>query len=1401
MGESVSTDRAGVDPIGPACDRFESELREGNVPRIEDYLARVDEAHRPDLLRELLAVELDWRQLAGEALQSVDYEGRFPDLMAVVQQVFARSQRIAVAAPPREADLEDDRGDAPRPGQAAPRVRFRILRVLDSGGTGDVFVALDEQLGREVALKQPQARFADDPRHRQRFEFEARITGTLEHPGIVPVYAASHRASGVPYYVSKLIRGQNLARAIHELHQEHHPWVRPHPDAQVALQRLLTRFVVVCDTVAFAHARGVIHRDLKPQNILLGEHGETLVVDWGLARRHDGQAPEGPPTAMSSVMGRGGPSPTIAELGTPGYASPEQLDGDTGAVRPASDIFALGATLYHLLTDQPPFPAGKTTEAHEHRMRAGPFPAPRSLHRRIPRALEAIVLKALAGKPQDRYGTPRELADDLERWMAGEPVSAWHEPVSVRARRFLARRPILALVLATSLLGTAGFGLYAYQKSEQERVSVETLLGSLSGASQDEVPNVAGLLSKLPVQARPRLRALRDASGSSSTVALNATLALLPIDREAAAEFEGRLRKDRHLANDLVDQLIRLKRTDSRRADQFEDLLRPVRHSLLAPLAAAVRRPPSPDDLTYNDRAARVLLVYANGAPEILADVIPDVSLDLYADYLKPLVRAPEVATERLERLLKEPLASWTDALPDQAWREPAPQLVRQIEAADGLVEPRYALCQTLPIGEFAALAEQLRPCDYRPVRVRPYRDGPTVRVAVVWTRDTLGWSLAMGLGADRVREEDRKQRAQRRWPVDVAAYIPATGNATSVPEHVIVWCDPTETRGDARLAPRGDAWERPDRDLPDAQSELRLGLDSPAAWEAAERSLAAGHRPVTRHRLRLDDGQDWLAEVWLFVPGHRQEWPVPEVGNDDALTTRLSHRACVWDLSLTLGNRPAFEPRYDATFVGGDGLECAVPHGLSPAEHRTRCQALAREDFRPVGVAASGRDEPDHIVTGSVWHRPTVNATYLSEPSPELRHARAIATLARLERPERLWDALKQRPDPTIRSFLVRDAASLEIAPDLLIARLDGESDPSARRALVLALGSYPGDAIPLTTRQTLTGKLLDEFAKHPDPGLHGATGWLLRRWELGEEVGRREQALAAPAPPRDRDWYVNRQGQTFTVVRGPVTFGMGKPVNAAEGEAVAPWHEVRIERSFAMMTTEVTGAQYRALSKDPAPPPSPARRYRGPDRYAWDPSCPMIRRTWFDAARYCNRLNEVEQVPKDQWCYLEKGDGTMSIPENYLSLTGYRLPTEAEWEFACRAGAITNWPYGRASRTLDGLAPYAWSILSDAGNRTHQVATKLPNDLGLFDMLGNAHEWCHDPLDLDTYHRREPAGGPRLDREFPSGPVGVLSNRVLRGGWFHYPADGLSATARSWNWAGIANTEDGFRVARTIR
>jgi tetratricopeptide (TPR) repeat protein/tRNA A-37 threonylcarbamoyl transferase component Bud32 len=359
--------------------------------------------------------------------------------------------------------------------EAAPEsgVRFWHLRPHAKGGLGEVFVALDRDLHREVALKEIHPHLADHPDNRARFVLEAEVTGNLEHPGIVPVYALGVYPNGRPFYAMRFIRGRSMQEVIADFHKADAGPRRDAGERRLALRELLGRLVAVCHAIDYAHSRGVIHRDLKPANIMVGDYGETLVVDWGLARLR--QPKEGQADLERPVMpatGRDIVATTFGQVvGTLAYMPPEQAQGRLDRVGVASDVFALGATLYHLLTAGPPY---QGDDLLGQARRCEPALA-RQRNRTMPAALAAVCVRAMAKKPEDRYPTARAFAEEIERWLADEPVQAYREPLPARLHRWGRRHRTLVSVAAALLLATVaalGAGLW-FVNAEKDRTARE----------------------------------------------------------------------------------------------------------------------------------------------------------------------------------------------------------------------------------------------------------------------------------------------------------------------------------------------------------------------------------------------------------------------------------------------------------------------------------------------------------------------------------------------------------------------------------------------------------------------------------------------------------------------------------------------------------------------------------------------------------------------------------------------------------------------------------------------------------------------------------------------------------------------------------------------------------------
>jgi eukaryotic-like serine/threonine-protein kinase len=331
--------------------------------------------------------------------------------------------------------------------------KYLVLHKLGSGGMGIVYLAQDVELGRKVAVKVMNTTDSTGALA-TRMMREARIVALLEHPGIVPIHDVGTLGDGRVFYAMKLVQGRRLDQSA---------------GGAGSLYDTLRIFQKVCDAVAFAHTRGVIHRDLKPENIMVGPFGEVLVMDWGVAKllsarpgesastsddaRTEHRAMEVSDLTPTLPLAADSPGDTVGGtvIGTPAYMPPEQARGQTELLDRRSDVYALGAILYFLLTGRPPYESSGTTDARE---QAGdrPAPRPRQVYSKIPRAIEAICLKAMSERREDRYASAEETAGDVLRFLDGEPVSAYPENILEKASRWLNKNRFIVLLIIAYLI-------------------------------------------------------------------------------------------------------------------------------------------------------------------------------------------------------------------------------------------------------------------------------------------------------------------------------------------------------------------------------------------------------------------------------------------------------------------------------------------------------------------------------------------------------------------------------------------------------------------------------------------------------------------------------------------------------------------------------------------------------------------------------------------------------------------------------------------------------------------------------------------------------------------------------------------------------------------------------------
>jgi formylglycine-generating enzyme required for sulfatase activity len=466
--------------------------------------------------------------------------------------------------------------------------------------------------------------------------------------------------------------------------------------------------------------------------------------------------------------------------------------------------------------------------------------------------------------------------------------------------------------------------------------------------------------------------------------------------------------------------------------------------------------------------------------------------------------------------------------------------------------------------------------------------------------------------------------------------------------------------------------------------------------------------------------------------------------------------------------------------------------------------------------VFAAFLNEPGELArTGSFQLK--IVEMIVDEPGEKLakRQANAAVALLRMKQETQVWPLLARRQepeDPRVRSYLIHRFAPLGAEAAPIVKRLEEEKDVTVRRALVLSLGEFSAEQLLPPSRHDLLPKLRAIYRTDADAGLHGAAEWLLRQWNDGawlrevnlewakgqevrekrlDDLERRLKATrAAPASRATPQWYVDGQGHTMVVIPDPDTpFMMGSPLTEVGREGDEPQHKRRIQRTFALAAKPVTVEQFRKFDGG----------YSWSADFARMADLPLVGKTWFAAAAYCNWLSQQEGIDQKQWCYETNLTGetgpnvqVVKLRANYLSLQGYRLPTEAEMEYAIRAGAITSRFFGE---TEDLLPKFGW-CQENSQQKTWPVGSLKPNDFGLFDVQGNVLTWCQD-----GFHSHPRDGTAAADKEELDLHIDPKDFRMMRGGSFNHRASQMRSANRERNQPDQADTTIGFRVARTIR
>ncbi len=445
-------ERSQIDAI---CQSFAAAWESGDSePDIASFVPRqIEESLRLAIVRELVLLDIAQRT-RNKSLEPTAYLSAIPDCRSAVESALSEGR----SKTPRGFGSLTVPMSASRGGAAGDRrrdSRYRPTKFHARGGLGAVYQAHDEELRRVVALKEVLSEHAGNPRVREKFVFEAEVTGSLEHPGIVPIYGLGRYTDDKPYYAMRFIQGESFRKTIEQFHNRH-----PAPTAAIYYDRefrsLLRRLIDACNAIHYAHEHGVLHRDIKPDNIMVGNYGETLVVDWGLAKlMQSGDRESDTPTGLPKIHPSSSRTNTVAgsAVGTPIYMSPEQAHGRHEELDGRTDIYSLGAVLFNIASGAYPV-EGKSVIEVVQNVRKGNVRSLIDVCPRAPRPLDSICRKAMATDPDERYRTAVELADDIDRWMNDDVVQAHigHETATERAGRLIRRYRSWTISGAVALL-------------------------------------------------------------------------------------------------------------------------------------------------------------------------------------------------------------------------------------------------------------------------------------------------------------------------------------------------------------------------------------------------------------------------------------------------------------------------------------------------------------------------------------------------------------------------------------------------------------------------------------------------------------------------------------------------------------------------------------------------------------------------------------------------------------------------------------------------------------------------------------------------------------------------------------------------------------------------------------
>lgn len=729
--------------------------------------------------------------------------------------------------------------------------------------------------------------------------------------------------------------------------------------------------------------------------------------------------------------------------------------------------------------------------------------------------------------------------------------------------------------------------------------------------------------------------------------------------------------------------------------------------------------------------------------------------------------RFGDQAVKHIREVLREP---WSGEGISQGIASDLPQfLLNRFAAAGGVAQAEFLFYPGLPLDELQGLCEELRPYSFRPQRIRAAGRSQHPLLNVVWIRDTGRWLLDTSCNFSSLATTDGHAI---RDGLPLTELMLPDGGAVRDDGFVAVWSESGAGSGGCRCIAGV------------TREELMAALESVnqhAAW-----------RTVTSLSVGVDDRGGARYSAILREHGPKSEWAIDWDGSERFDWPQM-------DVSGVVDGEGRL--RRVALWLQDPISESLLVREISPVTIPEQLVGYIAKGWRIASsVAEAAVDGHESVITLLLLRPAIVESQRQWEGS---RRAAAASILMRMNSPQDLLPLISTGIEPETEAALLAAIADFHVEANAIESLLQKKHLPTGSelttnqlRFLILAVGEFDAARRASSVTDDCVRRLLRKYAEDPDPGIHAAAQWSLRQLGKSDELKAIHSALATGKPEAGRRWYLQPIPDPemppipLVVLHGPHEFFMGSPLREWERTGGLDGsnelrHRRKIPRTFAIGMHEITVAQYRKFRSN----------YREELVIPDADDLPATLVTWYDAAAFCNWLSEQAGIPRDQWCYdpdSTPGDGMRLLPDA-LKRTGYRLPTDAEWEYACRAGTDTARYCGDGSAYLSRYCNFAESGVS---GELIPVGSLRPNAFGLFDTLGNASEWCQESVYAVNQFSgvlTEPPQPEIVNNEEPWG-------RLIRGGSIYSTPPLIRAAERMASRPDTLLVSYGFRVARTL-